>query len=127
MSILDKFEYDNLGLIAGGDRMSLPNIPDIVPEIHLSKKKALNILLASIALEEIGYSHIINAEGEKLQAAIHKFASCNCFGIHDLLIVNKSVNQTLRNLIKSQLLLQFKLEDLIDLYFTDSYEDDDKC
>lgn len=46
--------------------MSLPNIPDIAPEISLNRCESINLLLSSIALEEIGLSHIINAEGEKI-------------------------------------------------------------
>lgn len=47
--------------------MSLPNIPDIDPLISLNRCDAINLLLSSIAMEEIGLSHILNAEGEKLQ------------------------------------------------------------
>jgi hypothetical protein len=47
--------------------MSMPNIPDITPDIDLKREDVINLLLTSIALEEIGISHILNAEGEKLQ------------------------------------------------------------
>ncbi|UTW69086.1 hypothetical protein KHA80_18360 [Anaerobacillus sp. HL2] len=47
--------------------MSLPNIPNIKPDIDLDRDDVINLLIASIALEEIGLSHILNAEGEKLQ------------------------------------------------------------
>lgn len=47
--------------------MSLPNIPNITPKISLERCDTINLLLSSIALEEIGLSHILNAEGEKLQ------------------------------------------------------------
>lgn len=88
--------------------MSMPNIPDVNPKIKLKRKDVINLLLASIALEEIGISHIINAEAEKLQKAIHKSV---CLG--ELLEVNKSVNQTLRTLIKKEMLLHMKLEDVL--------------
>ena len=47
--------------------MSFPNIPDIDANIDISREEALNLLLASVAFEELGLAHIINAEGEKIQ------------------------------------------------------------
>jgi|GEM_PF-4654831 len=47
--------------------MSLPNIPNINPEITITKDNAINLILSSIAMQELGLSHVINAEGEKLQ------------------------------------------------------------
>lgn len=90
--------------------MSMPNIPNIKPEISLKRSEAINLLLSSIALEEIGISHIINAEAEKLQYAIAKHPS-----ICELLQVNKSVERMIRSLIKKQMLLQFKLENISDI------------
>lgn len=45
--------------------MSQANIPNITPTITITTIDAVNLLLASIALEEIGLAHIINAEAEK--------------------------------------------------------------
>lgn len=45
--------------------MSQPNLPNITPNITLSRSSVINLLLASIAMEELGLAHIINAEGEK--------------------------------------------------------------
>ncbi|BBI32695.1 hypothetical protein [Cohnella abietis] len=91
--------------------MSMPNVPDIRPEITLKRDEALNLLLTSIALEEIGLSHIINAEGEKIQ----RFVKDHCVDLNDVLKINRSVEIMLRNVIKNQMLLQFKLEDIIRL------------
>lgn len=90
--------------------MSLPNIPDIKPNINLKREDVINLLLASIALEEIGLSHIINAEGEKLQKAIEQ-SKC----LEELLAVNASVEKTLRTIIKKEMLLQFKLENVLEI------------
>ena len=88
--------------------MSVPNIPHISPHITLTRKQAKNLLLASIALEEIGLSSILNAEGENIKSAISNGAS-----IDELRKINKNVNLTLRNVLKNQMLLQFKLEDVL--------------
>jgi hypothetical protein len=105
--------------------MSYPNIPDISPDIDISRKDVINLLLASIALEELGLSHIINAEAEKIQSVLgtleedgrrpfpHKPPT-----LDDLLDINRSVEHTLRNVIKTEMLLQFKLEDTITLSAT---------
>jgi len=88
--------------------MSLPNIPNITPKVSLNRCETINLLLSSIAMEEIGLSHILNAEGEKLQAVIKNQPKC----LQSYLAINDSVNKTLRTVVKSQMLLQFKLEDV---------------
>lgn len=90
--------------------MSMPNVPNITPNIDLKREDVINLLLASIALEEIGLSHLLNAEGEKLQKAI-ELATC----FEDLLNANKSVEKMLRTIIKKEMLLQFKLEDVLEI------------
>jgi hypothetical protein len=90
--------------------MSMPNIPDIKPCIDLEFEDVVNLLLASIALEEIGISHIINAEGEKIQEVIAKHGC-----LEDLLKIDKSVQTTLRDLIKKEMLLEFKFENILEL------------
>ncbi len=91
--------------------MSLPKIPNITPNISLKRCETINLLLSSIALEEIGLSHILNAEGEKLQ---HFLKACP-ESLNDFLIMNESNNKTLRTIVNSQILLQFKMEDVIGL------------
>lgn len=91
--------------------MSLPNIPNITPIISLDRCESINLLLSSIALEEISLSHILNAEGEKLQ---YFLKSCPKY-VGDYLKLNDSVNKTLRTIVKSQLLLEMKLEEVVEL------------
>lgn len=98
--------------------MSMPNIDNINPEISLTIEEVINLLLASIALEEIGLAHIINAEGEKLQAALGTLTEGGTplvTNIDDLVTINDSVEQTLKTIIKKEMLLQFKLENTMDL------------
>ncbi|MDG5473245.1 hypothetical protein P6709_15950 [Jeotgalibacillus sp. ET6] len=91
--------------------MSMPNIPNITPQISLNRCDTINLLLSSIALEEIGLSHILNAEAEKLQ---HFLKLCPKHP-NDYLEMNKSVNKMLRTVVKSQILLELKLEDVLEL------------
>ncbi|HEY4602172.1 MAG TPA: hypothetical protein VIG73_12965 [Cerasibacillus sp.] len=92
--------------------MSLPNIPDIDPNITLDRCEVINLLLSSIAMEEIGISHILNAEGEKIQRLLKNNNIC----VHDYFKLNKEINQMLRSIVKSQLLLQMKLEDVVTIF-----------
>lgn len=97
--------------------MSMPKIPDLNPNIKVSREEAINLLIVSIALEEISLSHILNAEGEKIQYVLGTLEGKEPeeILICDVLAVNKSVEKTLRNVIKTEMLLQFKLEDAIEL------------
>ncbi|MFD0952134.1 hypothetical protein [Virgibacillus natechei] len=91
--------------------MSMPKIPDMNPEISLDRCKTIELLLSSIALEEISLSHILNAEGEKLQSFLKKDNE----SLDDFIEINDSLNKTLRTVVKSQILLHFKLEDAVTL------------
>jgi len=42
--------------------MSFPNIPDINPDIDITLEDSINLLLMSVALEEISLSELISAE-----------------------------------------------------------------
>ena len=97
--------------------MSMPNIPNVDAEISISRENAINLLLASIALEELGQAHIINAEAEKIQYILGTLDGSTAPAaptVDELLEVDQSVNRMLKNVIKNQMLLQFKLEDAID-------------
>ncbi len=91
--------------------MSLPTIPNINPNINLDRCDVINLLLSSIAMEEISLSHLLNAEGEKLQA----FLKCEPQDVCAYLKMNESVNQMLKTVVTSQILLQFRLEEVVSL------------
>lgn len=97
--------------------MSFPTIPRITPTISINRTQVINMLLASVALEELGLAHIINAESEKIQAVLGTLPglSVKATSISGLLSVNREVRRTLQTIIKNQMLLQFKLEDILDI------------
>lgn len=82
--------------------MSMPKIE--CNNIH--KCCAASSLLQSIALEETAISHILNAEGEKLQKAI---AMHNC-SQKDLIEINKSVEDMVDKITSLEIVLKSKLD-----------------
>jgi hypothetical protein len=92
--------------------MGMPNIPDIKPKIEVTFKETVVLLLSSIALEELSLAHIMNAEAEKIQEVV-KLPSCNKLG--DLLVIDKSVDKILKDVIKKEMLLEFKFENILEL------------
>ncbi|HPY36559.1 MAG TPA: hypothetical protein PLH38_01885 [Clostridia bacterium] len=95
--------------------MSMPTIPDIKPSIDISFEDTVKLLLASIALEELSLAHIMNAEAEKVQEIIKQ--SCGN-KLYDLLAIDKSVERILRDVIKKEILLEFKFENVLELLDT---------
>ena len=95
--------------------MSQSNIPNITPIISVTRDDAINLLLSSIALEELGLSHIINAEGEKIQFALGTLPGVTSppATISDILLVNQSVRNTIQDLTKKEFLLQNKLDSIL--------------
>ena len=102
--------------------MSFPNIPDVDASVNISTEDSVNLLLASVAFEELGLAHVINAEAEKIQFVLgtldEEERSKTTPSIEDLLEINRSVDQTLKEVIKTQMLLQFKLEDVLTISTT---------
>lgn len=89
--------------------MSMPTFPD--PCTVLTHEEAINAILTSIALEETALSHIINAEGEKIQYALDNL-ECNT-DIQLLLEVNESVADMLEQIADMQLVLVSKLNKVL--------------
>lgn len=71
----------------------------------IDKCCAASSLLQSIALEETAISHILNAEGEKLQKAIS--ISCDK---KDLIEINKSVEDMVDKITSLEVILKAKLD-----------------
>ncbi|GBF76870.1 hypothetical protein PA598K_05378, partial [Paenibacillus sp. 598K] len=94
--------------------MSQSNFPNITPVISISRDEAINLLLSSIALEELGASHIMNAEGEKLQYVLGTLAGVTAgTTIESLLAVNDSVRSMIRELNQREWMSQQKLESIL--------------
>lgn len=104
--------------------MTMPNFPEIpeLPEVDVCN--SLSLVIESVALEELALAHLINAEAEKVQKVAHPES---CATPCEMVKVNKSVSNTLVNIIKLQMLLQFKLENVLDKFPSICDEDDDHC
>ncbi|UOQ46768.1 hypothetical protein MUN88_11735 [Gracilibacillus caseinilyticus] len=103
--------------------MSMPNIPNITPDVTFDRCEAIDLILASIAMEEMSLSHILNAEGEKLQFFL-KTKPCH---MHEYLQINKSIHQTMKSITRSQILLEMKLDDVLILNESSHCKCDDCC
>lgn len=82
--------------------MSLPNFP---AGPNISREDAINSIIMSIAMEEVGLSHIINAEGEKLQYVLGIPGA----SIEDVLETNESITNMLKQAAINQQTLADKL------------------
>lgn len=92
--------------------MSMPEFPK--PNPDLTQEQALTMILSSIALEETALSHIINAEGEKIQYIL-KQASCGQYpaDLNDVLAVNQSVTSLLEMVLQNQMILKNKMDKVL--------------
>lgn len=82
--------------------MGMPVIPERTQE------EALTDLLVSIALQETALAHLINAEAEKVQAAANKN-----FHFDEIIDFQEAVRGVIITTIKMEMLLQFKLEEVL--------------
>jgi hypothetical protein len=72
---------------------------------------ALTSVAASIALQEAGLAHIINAEGEKISYFVDP---CNEFSLSQILEINDSVHRTLASVSSIETILVKKLRTALD-------------
>jgi len=91
--------------------MSQPSFPE---NNSLTREDVINQIISSIAMEELGFSHIFNAEGEKTQYALGTIAGITGptepATIYDLLKLNNSVRETLDSTMQNQMFLKTKLQ-----------------
>lgn len=97
--------------------MSFPNIPNITPIVSVTREESIVMLLSSIALEEIALSHIMNAEGEKMQYVLGTLSDDqeNSYCLDDILKVSQSTLRMMKEVILKEILLQLKLSNVKEL------------
>ncbi|HEY3423279.1 MAG TPA: hypothetical protein VGL27_00675 [Negativicutes bacterium] len=86
--------------------MSSSKVPSV------TQKQALTNLLESIALEETALAHFIHAEAER----VTEYMQSGSTGLDtkEVIRLQKSVTSFMQTAIKMQMMLQFKLEQVID-------------
>ena len=101
--------------------MSFPNIPPLNPLTNpVTREDAVNLFIASLAFEQLGLSHVINTEAEKLQYALGTLADTELElavspTIDELLDINESIGRVLRRVIEKEMVIGFLLEDILTL------------
>ena len=93
--------------------MSMPSFPPNGAD--MTREEALTMIIASIAMEELALSHILNAEGEKLQYILGTLpGTFPCASPQDVLAVNKSVTSLVEAVTQNQMLLKNKLDQVLE-------------
>ena len=88
--------------------MSMPTFPQMDPP--LTREGSLNEIISSIAAEELSLSHILNAEGEKLQYVLGTLPGLDgAAALEEVIQVNQSVQDTLSSIVEQQMVLSAKL------------------
>jgi hypothetical protein len=105
--------------------MSMPNIPDINPEICLCLEDVINLLFSSIALQEIALSNLINAESEKLESVVNM--NCKCYSIKEIICLNESVEKVISEISSIENLLITKLKYVCNIYDKCNFNNNDDC
>ncbi|HHV12405.1 MAG TPA: collagen-like protein [Clostridiales bacterium] len=90
--------------------MSQPSFPTISPA--LTRGDAINQIISSIALEELGISHVLNAEGEKLQFLLGTLPGLTGGNptYEDLINANDSVLDMVNATLDNQMILNAKMD-----------------
>lgn len=108
--------------------MSMPKFPT---EMHTPKlEEAINQTLSSIAMEQLALSHIMNAEGEKLQFVLGTLEDSKHekhekhVTVDELLEINESVRKMLDTIVSTEVVLKVKMTDALEAL--KEHEKDDK-
>lgn len=79
-------------------------MPIITPS-KTTRCQAITDIIESVALEQTALSHILNAEGEKIQKIVQTATKGE-----DMMAVNKSVHAMVTSVTRLEMVLQAKLE-----------------
>jgi len=94
--------------------MSMPKFPTNID--GLTRENVINQILSSIAMEELALSHILNAEGEKIQYVLGTLDGnvlSEAPSIEQVLAVNQSVRRLLETTSRLQMILSGKMTDAL--------------
>ncbi len=80
------------------------SMPVITPGTG-TRCQAITDIITSVALEQTALSHILNAEGEKIQAIVARATTAE-----EMLAVNKSVESMVKSIARLEMMLHSKLE-----------------
>ena len=97
--------------------MSMPEFPKLD---NLTLEQAINSILISVAMEEAALSHILNAEGEKIQFILAN----KCAEVQKVIEVNESVASLIDRVTNLQVILKSKMQlakDMLDKSHRYSY------
>jgi len=91
------------------------SIPEFSTNTSISREDAVNQIIASIAMEELSLSQIINAEGEKLQYVLGTLSGStdSSATIEEVLEINKSISDVLQSALETQTVLSDQLRDTL--------------
>jgi len=91
----------------------MPSFPNFPPDV--TREDVINQILSSIAMEELALSHIMNAEGEKLQYVLGTLSGTSGPGatVEEVLQVNDSVQKMLQTAVQKQMMLGSKMSDAL--------------
>lgn len=78
----------------------------VIVSSNIERNNAVTDIIQSVALEQTALSHILNAEGEKIQKIVAK----EDVSTKELLDVNKSVNSMVQSITRLEMVLQSKLQ-----------------
>ncbi|MCL2573425.1 MAG: hypothetical protein FWE34_02605 [Defluviitaleaceae bacterium] len=96
--------------------MSMPKFPD--EALNITRDDAVNMILASIAMEELSLSHILNAEGEKIQYVLGTLENGSTPPepptVDQIMQVNNSVQKLLETTMYKTMFLKSKMSDALD-------------
>lgn len=95
------------------------SMPIITPGTE-TRCQAITDIISSVALEQAALSHIIYAEGDKIQKIVE-----NAVTAGEMLAVNKSVRSMLNAISRLEMVLQGKLELFEDCLCDECMEQDD--